>query len=209
MSEATMNGRPTTTTHGVPRRKQLSVQLDRMDSIIDALAEGLPEAVAAACKEGAREAVKDAIVEIFTNPDLRALFARVGPEPIPAVPTPESAPIPAPRKPNPWKRFQARVAAARAAVSRAVTRTREVLVEPFRTARSAVIGAGMATGEILPVRRILFTALGVAAVVGFTCLLLPQTVAAVVGAGSAAGTTVAVQTGRWLMTAARRFGLAT
>ena len=44
-----------TVTNGKPR-KQLSDQLDRLDSIIDALAEGLPGAVTDACREGARAA---------------------------------------------------------------------------------------------------------------------------------------------------------
>src|SRR5580692_6931637 len=95
----------TATLNGKPQRKQLSVQLDRMDSIIDALAEGLPEAVAAACKEGAREAVKDAIIEIFTNPDLRALIATVRAEPNPMVTSPAPE---VPRKPNHWQRFKAK-----------------------------------------------------------------------------------------------------
>jgi hypothetical protein len=49
MSEtATMNCRPTTTPNR-PQRKQLSDQLERMDSIVNALAEGLPEVATAAC----------------------------------------------------------------------------------------------------------------------------------------------------------------
>src|SRR4051812_19026608 len=61
----------TVTTNGRRARKQLSDQLDRLDAILDALAEGLPGAVADACREGARQAVKDAVVEILTNPELR------------------------------------------------------------------------------------------------------------------------------------------
>ena len=65
----------TATMNGKPQRKQLADQLDRLDSIIDALAEGLPGAVADACREGARAAVKDAIIEILSNPELRAMLA--------------------------------------------------------------------------------------------------------------------------------------
>ena len=50
-----------TMVNGRPQRKQLSEQLDRLDSIIDGLCDGLPEAVAAAAREGTRVAVKDAI----------------------------------------------------------------------------------------------------------------------------------------------------
>ncbi len=71
MSESsTMNGRQTTPLPNRPQRKQLSDQLDRMDSIIDDLAEGLPEAVTAACKEGAREAVQEGIFELTELPSV-------------------------------------------------------------------------------------------------------------------------------------------
>ena len=63
-----------TLTNGTARRKQLSDQLDRLDTIIDALADGLPGAVADAAREGTRQAVKDAVVEILTNPELRHLL---------------------------------------------------------------------------------------------------------------------------------------
>ena len=67
--------------NGRAPRKQLSDQLDRLDAIIDVLADGLPEAVADACREGARQAVKDAVVEILTNPELRALLDALAPAP--------------------------------------------------------------------------------------------------------------------------------
>ena len=67
---ATMNGKP---------RKQLSdelsrleAQLDRHDTILDALSEGLTGAVKDAATDGTRLAVKDAVVEILTDPALRA-----------------------------------------------------------------------------------------------------------------------------------------
>src|SRR5688500_14001723 len=97
-----------TATNGKPR-KQLSDQLDRLDSIIDVLAEGLPGAVTDACREGARAAVKDAIIEIVSNPELRALLAPVRSAPV--APPPE--PAPEPRKPSPWAKFKALLAAAR------------------------------------------------------------------------------------------------
>jgi len=44
---ATMNGRP--------QRKQLSDQLDRLDTMIDCLSDALPQAVADATREGTRD----------------------------------------------------------------------------------------------------------------------------------------------------------
>ncbi len=48
----------TATLNGRPPRKQLGDQLDRLDSILDVLADALPQAVADACKEGAKQAMK-------------------------------------------------------------------------------------------------------------------------------------------------------
>ena len=42
----------TSVINGRPQRKLLSEELDRLDSIVDAIAEGLPAAVAAAAREG-------------------------------------------------------------------------------------------------------------------------------------------------------------
>lgn len=61
----------TTVQNGKPQRKQLSQQLDRLDSILDGLSEGLNAAVADSTREGTRLALKDAIVEIMTDPSLR------------------------------------------------------------------------------------------------------------------------------------------
>jgi hypothetical protein len=60
-------------------RKQLSDQLDRLDTIIDALGEALPEAVADAAREGTRAAVREAILEILANPDLRTAVLAAAP----------------------------------------------------------------------------------------------------------------------------------
>lgn len=65
MNAATVSSDP-------PRRKQPADQLDRLDGILDALSDGLNGAVAEAAREGTRLAVKDAIVEILTDPNLRA-----------------------------------------------------------------------------------------------------------------------------------------
>src|SRR3954447_7091556 len=114
----------TTTTNGRPQRKQLSDQLDRLDAILDAIAEGLPGAVTDACREGARAAVKDAIIEIVTNPELRALL---GPAPAPIAPTPAPEPGPEPKKPGLWSRLKAKLAAVRDTVTGAVTKTKQAV----------------------------------------------------------------------------------
>jgi hypothetical protein len=177
-------------------RKQLSDEIDRLDGVIDVLAEGLPGAVTDACREGARAAVKDAILEIVTNPELRALLAPAQPAPATVVAAPELAPEPEPPTPGPWARIKAGLAAARDAVA-----------ARCKAARDAIAAAGTAAGEAIPARRILLVGLGVGAVAGVACLVMPQTLAAVVTAVTTAATAVAVQAGTWLKRAARRVGL--
>jgi hypothetical protein len=192
----------TATMNGKPQRKQLSDQLDRLDGIIDALAEALPAAVADSCKEGARAAVKDAIIEIISNPELRALLAPMRPEPTPVIVTP-----PEPPKPSLWGRLKAKIAAARDMLTGAAGKVKAAVTSRYKAASDTVVAVGRATGETLPVRRVLLVGLGIGLVVGLACLVMPQTAAAAVGAVSATLTAVAVQTGNWLKRAARRFGL--
>jgi hypothetical protein len=198
----------TATMNGKPQRKQLADQLDRLDSIIDALADVLPNTVADACREGARLAVKDAILEIIGNPELRALLV-----PAPIMPPPTPAPayeIPTtPPQPRPgwWSRLKGKITAAKEAVVEAAVKAKESVVGRCKSARDSVVAVGDATGEPVPVKQISMVAVGAAVVVGVACLVTPHAVAAVVGAVGAATTAVAVQTGCWLRRAARRFGL--
>jgi hypothetical protein len=59
-------------------RKSLADQIDRLDAILDGLADGLNEAVATAVKDAVMLAVKEAVQailkEILTNPELVARF---------------------------------------------------------------------------------------------------------------------------------------
>ncbi len=198
----------TATMNGKPQRKQLADQLDRLDGVIDALADGLNQAVIDAAREGTRLAVKDAIVEIMTNPELRAMLAPARPEPTPAPVTPQPEPVtPEPKKPGLWTRLKAKVAAARDALTGAAAKAKEAVAARYKAASDTVVAVGTAAGEALPLGRIVVRAAVVGLVVGVVCLVMPQTAAAAVSAVSAAATTVAVQTGSWLKRAARRFGL--
>jgi hypothetical protein len=193
---------PPPTTNGKPR-KQLSDQLDRFDGILDALAEGLPGAVADACREGARAAMKDAIVEVLTNPELRTLLA----PPQPATVQPVHVTPAEPATPGLWARLKSKLAAARDTVVGAVGSARDAVVRRCVVAGDAIVALGQMTGEQIRVRRILLVALGVGAVVGVACLVVPQTTAAVVGGIGATCTAVGVQVGSWLRRAARRVGI--
>src|SRR5271165_2518602 len=64
----------TMNSNGSTQRKQLSFQLDRLDAILDGLAEALNESVASAVKdvvgEVVRESVEATIREVLGNPEL-------------------------------------------------------------------------------------------------------------------------------------------
>jgi hypothetical protein len=91
-------------------RKQLSDQLDRLDGILDALGEGLNGAVAEAAREGTRLAVKDALVEMMTDPALRArLHQATAPAPEPAQPE---------RRSGFWGRLKAKAGQALKSIGR-------------------------------------------------------------------------------------------
>jgi hypothetical protein len=85
----------TTHTNGAMARKSLASQIDRLDAILDGLAENLNEAVAtavvAAVKEAVtvavQEAVQAAVIEVLTSPELQQrLGTAIMPVSQPAVP---------------------------------------------------------------------------------------------------------------------------
>ena len=193
----------TTTMNGKPQRKQLADQLDRLDSIIDALAEGLNQAVIDACREGTRLAVKDAVIEIMTNPELRALLA---PQAVP-VPAPPPATPPEPEKPGLWSRIKATVATAKNAAVALAARVKTAVAAKVAAVTATVAALGAAAGETLPVRRALTVALGVGLLAALACYQMPEAASAAVAGIGAAATTVFAQVGAWLHRAARCVGL--
>ena len=62
-------------------RRTLADQIDRLDRVLDGLADSLNEAVATTVKEAAgsavQEAVRQALVEVLTNPDVLALIGGI------------------------------------------------------------------------------------------------------------------------------------
>jgi len=177
----TMNSKP---------RKQLSDQLDRLDTIIDALGEALPEAVADAAREGTRAAVKEAIMEILANPDLRNVILATTPM--------EPARIDPPPKPSFWTRVKAKMAAVR-----------DALVGRCRTTSAAVRETARTLSAALPVRKILTVGVTVGIVVGFFSYACPHTLSAVISGLAGACTAVAALVGRWVRRSAYAIGIGT
>ena len=83
-------------------RKSLASQIDRLDTMLDGLADALPEVVADTIRTAAAEAVRDAvqaaITEVLTNPELLAKL-RTAAQPA------ASEPQPAQKKPSVWQRL--------------------------------------------------------------------------------------------------------
>ena len=77
-------------------RKMLATEIDRLDALLDGLADNLNEAVAMAVKDTVgqvvREAVEVAVKEVLSNPDL--LRAALGQHTPPTPPTQSAAPRP-------------------------------------------------------------------------------------------------------------------
>lgn len=192
-----------TATNGKPQRKQLADQLDRLDSIIDALAEGLNGAVADAAREGTRVAVKEIVTELLTNPELRALLVP---------PASASNPVSEAERPSAstkgvWSRIASAASVCGGAATAVAGRAKASAARRCAAAREAVAAVGRATGEALPVRRVLVVGLAVGALVGVGCVLAPHAVASAVGGVGAAVAAVGAQVGQWLARAARRVGL--
>ena len=192
-----------TATNGKPQRKQLADQLDRLDSIIDTLAEGLNQAVADAAREGTRVAVKEIVVELMTNPELRALIAPPAPM---TAPVQDTTNPPAPTK-SVWSRVKSAAATSGAAAVGAAERAKAATHRRIAAASDTVAAVAQATGEALPMRRVLVVGVAAGVLVGAACVLAPHAVAAVVGGAGAAVTAVGAQVGQWLARAARRVGL--
>ena len=108
MSATLINGRP--------ERKQLSDQLDRLDSILDGLSGALNEAVADAAKEGVKEAVTSAVIELLTNTDLKDALHKAT--------APETA-----AKPSFWARLKAKINQATSQVKSVVVSAASVVVD--------------------------------------------------------------------------------
>jgi hypothetical protein len=175
----------TTVMNGKPKKQladeldRMTGQLDRADAILDALSEGLNGAVAEAAKEGTRMAVKEAVIELLTDPDLRAALHRA------SAPTAET-------RTTRWERLKARV---RHAAERAAAATRLA-----RQAVAAKVGEvkALAAGAVAPawvawkLRKAALVGLGLGVVVAGIAYAGGHGLAATLSGIGAAVSTVAV-----------------
>lgn len=113
---------PTMINHDRLHRKTLGSQIDRLDSMLEGLAENLNDAVAQAVKETVSQVVREAVAvtvqEVLSNPELlRAALARHMP------PTPEAQPAPMPQR----RSFTAVIQSGWSWLGRQVTQAKEKL----------------------------------------------------------------------------------
>lgn len=194
---------PATLNHARPRR-QLADQLDRMDGILDALADALPAAVRDAVRDGLGAAAREAVAAALTDP---AVLARLRAEGAPVVAfAPPTPPLPLPMTSPPPTRlarlgrwvgrhmmsvFDAAATVA-AAGKTAIRRTWNGLAERYRAVRANVRAAAWLLDVVWSLRRAGAIALGVGlAVAGGS--LASHTAAAVLAGTGAVATAAAVQ----------------
>ena len=183
---ATLNGQPRA-------RKQLSDQLDRMDGIIDALADALPGAVA------------DAVLELLASPELRALLAR--PDGPALAPTPTQATT-APPKPSFRDRLRARLVRLRLALTGATRSFGAAVSRKIEAAKPQATRVGHVVRALWSLKNVAIMTVAVGSVAAVACYLAPRPVAAAVGGGGAAAATLAVQGALWARGCLRKWAMA-
>lgn len=191
-----------TMTNGRPPRKLLSDQLDRLDSIIDALADGLPGAVAEAAREGTKLAVKDVLKELLSNPDVVTLIRAA------ASPPPEPTATSTPPSISAYAKLSNAVKAAASTVNRTAKRVMTAVVFEATAVWITMKAAGRVVRNNPRVRRTVVVGAGVGAVAAVVAACNHTVATTLSGLGMAA-TAVAVQGGLWLRAAGRRLGLVT
>jgi hypothetical protein len=197
--------------NGRPQRKQLSDQLDRLDTMIDCLSEALPQAVADATREGTRSAVRDILGELLRDPEILARLRDALGGGTPSKPSEPAASPPAPTSTSHGPGLLTRVGGGlQRGASAAVAKGRQA----FATIRARVreakdrAGAAIRTAQtIVPLGRFAATAAAVGVTVAAVSYVAPQGFSAVVSGVGGAIVAGAVQTYRWLRKSARSVGL--
>jgi hypothetical protein len=190
--------------NGRPQRKQLSDQLDRLDGIIDTLADGLNRAVADAAREGSREAVREILTELLTNPDVLSMIRTAVGSMIPAQSVPETT---VPPTHDPITKSRGMIATAATTVVKRVKAAGTSLVRVVRDVCRSVAVAASAVRHSPRLKKTVLIGVGVGlatAVVATT----NHTVAAALSGIGAAATAVVMQIGGWFRGTRLRLRLA-
>jgi len=188
------------------RRPSLGEQINRLDSMLDGLSEGLNEAVADAVKAGvgtaAKEAVQAVLMEMLTNPELRA---RLFPPALPVakladpntLATENATVMPQPRR-GWWQRVRACISFMRTTCETVLHAADAALSHAWQCTCAHCAAAWANCGMLWPYKfQILFALLiGVSVGIG-VCHAEPWIAALTSGVGGFV-TTLTVQAGLWL-----------
>jgi hypothetical protein len=162
-----------------PRRPSLAEQLDRLDSILDALADGLTQAVAEAARQGIRPLVQEVLVALLSDPELRRLL-------LPPPPVPVSVPVkrtrrllPIPRRPRIWTRMRNAVIGQGTAFRGAVRSVVAGLQGRYRRVRSLLAANEERIGTPFLTRRVIAVTTSVTLLSAIGGLFLPITLVSV------------------------------
>ena len=197
----------TATSNGPVRRKQLSDQLDRLDGIIDALADGLNQAVADAARDGSRAAVQEVLIELVSNPQVGAFLQTASGHP--QSPAHHAGP-------SFFARMKGRICGAvrkvvgfvsrnASAASQAITNVVRRVVFASQRALHLVVVKARRLAAFRSFKIALFAAIGICAIVAISFQGSMGLFLSAVAAATAAG---AIQIGKWFRRAVSRLRLA-
>jgi len=208
-----------TTTLNGQSRKTLATQLDRLDQVLDGLADNLNEAVADAVRkatgQAVQEAVHKALVEVLTSPELIALLGGVSGRQVPTQGLPEATPVSVAERPT----LGQRLGQAGEWASSKVGAARDWATSKVGAARAAC-GHGVTTGlralgslrspllALWRLRMPLLIALGVGAVTGVAAFVAGPWVASLLTGLAGSAATLAIQARFWLLQALSNFTVA-
>jgi hypothetical protein len=179
-------------------RKSLAEQIDRLDSMLDGLAENLNEAVAAAVKEAVglavREAIQGIVTEVLSHPEL---VARLLGNVMPATATGQEARTPTARRP-----VTTRVrTSARRACGWIATQLRSAVASISQFPSTLSHGLTTSWARLQFLRRFklqLLLAVAVGSAAGVAAYFAGPWLAVAASAVGGFATTLAVHTGLWL-----------
>lgn len=211
-----MNTPVNVTPNGRVQRKSLASQIDRLDTMLDGLADAIPEVIAdtirAVATHTVRDAVQAAVAEVLSSPAVLAALRDTA-VPVAAIAPPVAMPEPV-QRPGVLShlRLLLRQLGAAVAVLRQACRTRlhtagAVAASIWRRAVARLAVFGPPLRLIAAFRWPLLAAAGVgAATAAMAWFAAPWLAAALSGVGGF-GTAVAVQGGWWLRRMASLYGI--
>ena len=173
--------------HRPQPRKQLCDQIDRLDTLLDGFADALNGSVVEAVRDGTRLAVKDAIIEILTDPSLRAKLHQAA--------SPESAANANPSRPGLFARWSAKVRTVLTGIRGTFARAGALVVQRARGVAQTSNAGLQFVRTFGNLKALIVIALVVGGAAGAGTYFAPHTVAAALSGVSSGLAAISVQLG--------------